>query len=316
MREPDLSRFIVVLSRAEEAGNVGSVCRAMKTMGLTRLRLAGCPAYDEERIRTMSVHAFDLYEAAERFPDLPGALADTVLSAGFTRRRGERRKDVSQALPDFARWLLGSGARGEAGRAEKEALDRRTRAPGAPGAADGGKVALVFGNERTGLTVEELGACSRAVHIPSSEAFPSLNLAMAVQLAAWEIREAAFRAAEGRDGGFGQEAEDQEVPAGEPGAAGGLAGPAGAPEEAAPDCLPGAGGYLPATRSEVEAAVGRVATRLGELGFFRLNQGEELRTFLRDTAERAGLSPGELRYLESIFHKAASLAKQGGPKKG
>lgn len=293
MREPDLSRFIVVLSRAEEAGNVGSVCRAMKTMGLTRLRLADCPAYDEERIRTMSVHAYDVYETAERFPDLSGALADTVLSAGFTRRRGERRKDVSQALPDFARWVLGLDALQEAGRAKVEPADRRTRTIGVPGAAAGGAVALVFGNERTGLTVEELAACSRAVHIPSSEAFPSLNLAMAVQLAAWEVREAAFRAAGGPDGPSGGEA----------------------PEDAAPDCLPGAGGYLPATRTEAEAAVDRVATRLGELGFFRLNQGEELRTFLRDTAERAGLSPGELRYLESIFHKAASLARQGGPKK-
>jgi tRNA/rRNA methyltransferase len=86
--EPDLSRYAVVLCRAEEAGNVGSTCRAMKTMGLSRLVLAGCPAYDEERVRTMAVHAYDVYEAALRFPDLGAALGAFSVSAGFTRRRG------------------------------------------------------------------------------------------------------------------------------------------------------------------------------------------------------------------------------------
>lgn len=249
MREPDLSRYVVVLSRAEEAGNVGSVCRAMKTMGFGRLFLAGCPDLAEDPIRMMSVHAFELYEEARRFPGLPEALAGCSLSAGFTRRRGERRKSFSLAVPDFAREAEARAGRGA-----------------------GGDIALVFGNERTGLTGEELAFCSLAVHIPSAEAFPSLNLAQAVQVACYEIRKQALG--------------DR------------------------------AGSYLPAPRAEVEAMVGRAAERLRGLGFFRLNQGEELTTFIRDLAERAALSPAELRYLEAFIQKMAGLAGRGGPSSG
>jgi len=243
--EPDLSRYYVVLCRAEEAGNVGSACRAMKTMGLTRLVLAGCPDFDDSRVRMMAVHAADLYDGALRVPDLAAALAPSALSAGFTRRRGERRKSFSVDAEAFAR----------------EAWKR-----------PGGDVALVFGNERTGLTEDELAACSLAVHIPTSEIFPSLNLAQAVQIACYEVRRAALG---GRTGS-----------------------------------------YEPVRREEIDASVSRIAERLAALGFFRLNQGRELRELLRDTAERAALSPSELRYLEAFVHKMGSLATKGGATKG
>ena len=167
MDEPDLSRFAVVLCRAEEGGNVGSACRAMKTMGLSRLVLAGCPDFEADRVRMMAVHASDVFESAESFPDLGSALAGFSLSAGFTRRRGERRKAFSLSAEDFAAMAL-----------------RR------PAGGDGhvGAVALVFGNERTGLTESELGLCTLAAHIPSASAFPSLNLAQAVQVACYELR--------------------------------------------------------------------------------------------------------------------------------
>ena len=165
MDMPDLSGFAVVLCRAEEGGNVGSACRAMKTMGLSRLILAGCPDYDADRVRMMAVHACDVFEAAERFPDLETALAGFPLSGGFTRRRGQRRKAFSLSVQDFAALAL-----------------KRPIGDGE------GAVALVFGNERTGLTDAELGLCSLATHIPSAEAFPSLNLAQAVQIACYELR--------------------------------------------------------------------------------------------------------------------------------
>jgi tRNA/rRNA methyltransferase len=173
MGEPELPgyedrysvRYAVVLCRAEEGGNVGSACRAMKTMGLSRLVLAACPDYDVDRIRMMAVHAFDVYEAAVRFPSLESALAGATLSAGFTRRRGERRKAFSLSVRDFA-------------------AQASERPPG--------EVALVFGNERTGLTESELALCSLAVHIPTSDAFPSLNLAQAVQIACYELRRQAL----------------------------------------------------------------------------------------------------------------------------
>ena len=168
VEEPDLSAFEVVLCRAEEAGNVGAVCRAMKTMGLERLSLAGCPDYDEGRLRAMAVHAADVYESARRFPDLASSLAESSLSAGFTRRRGGRRKTFSLSVEDFAARVVGRAA------------------------APQSRIALVFGNERTGLTAEEIGLCTLAVHIPTGDRFPSLNLSQAVQIACYELRRRAI----------------------------------------------------------------------------------------------------------------------------
>ncbi len=246
MAEPDLSRFSVVLCHAEEAGNVGSACRAMKTMGITHLILADCPDYDEVRLRTLAVHAADVYDGARRFPSLAEALGASTLSAGFTRRRGERRKSFSVDAESFARQAWQRGA---------------------------GQVCLVFGNERTGLSADELDLCSLAVHIPTSGIFPSLNLAQAVQISCYEVRRASLEKR--------------------------------------------TGSYEPAIRNDIDEAVARIALRLGELGFFRLNQGTELKELLRDTAERAALSPSELRYLEAFFHKLAALSEKkrssGGP---
>ena len=165
MKATVLDHYEVILCGAEEAANVGSVCRAMKTMGLSRLSLAACPSHDEDRVRMLAVHAFDVFESARRFDSLSTALAECSLSAGFTRRRGARRKAFSLSVEDFA---------------DLAARRLSTLA--------GGRVALVFGSERTGLTAPELSLCSLAVHIPTADEFPSLNLAQAVQIACYEIR--------------------------------------------------------------------------------------------------------------------------------
>lgn len=160
MSETVGSDISIILCRARESGNVGSICRAMKTMGITQLRLAACPCYEEDKVRMMAVHAYDLFENARHYATLQEALADSSISAGFTRRAGERRKGSSIALRDFV-----------------ASLHSRPPSP----------IALVFGNEKDGLTDEELGLCSLAVHIPSSEACPSLNIAQAVQVACYEF---------------------------------------------------------------------------------------------------------------------------------
>ena len=188
----------------------------------------------------MAVHAADLYAEAKRFDTLAEALAGASLSAGLTRRRGERRKSFSLDLESFCHTAL---ARPE------------------------GDIALVFGNEQSGLNDAELDLCSLAVHIPTSELFPSLNLAQAVQVVCYELRRQA------------------------------LAG------QAFPS-------YEPAKREAVDASVTRISGRLGELGFFKKNDGADVREFLRDMSERAALSPAELRYLENIMQKTATLASR------
>ncbi|HUW69663.1 MAG TPA: RNA methyltransferase [bacterium] len=152
--------LVVVLCRVEGAMNVGAACRAIKTMGFSRLVLADCPQHDETEVRTHALHAFDVYEAAARYGTLSAALEPHALVAGFTRRTGQRRKD-NVSVDAFARSIA-------------------TRA--------GGSVALVFGNERDGLSDPELALCDVAVSIPTSPLFPSLNLSHAVQIACWEAR--------------------------------------------------------------------------------------------------------------------------------
>ena len=155
-----LERIAIILSHPEEAGNIGSTCRAMKTMGLSRLRIVGERRYDERQIEYMSVHAFEVYERAAFYPTVEEALADTVLSAGVTRRRGVKRKAISLLPEELAERAAASGA---------------------------GTVGVVFGNERSGLSDAELSACALAVHIPTSPQFPSLNLSQAVQIIAYTL---------------------------------------------------------------------------------------------------------------------------------
>lgn len=167
----------IILCRPEESGNVGSVCRAMKTMGCYDLRIVGDRnRYDEDRVRVMSVHAFDVWENARFFPPDPegltAALADCAVSAGTTRRMGQKRKSWGMTPDQFAQHSRETGSSGTVG--------------------------LVFGNERTGLTDEELERCALAVNIPSNPDFPSLNLSHAVQIMTYTL----FRAFDERKRGY------------------------------------------------------------------------------------------------------------------
>jgi tRNA/rRNA methyltransferase/tRNA (cytidine32/uridine32-2'-O)-methyltransferase len=161
---------VVILSRPSEPGNIGAVCRAMKNMGLSRLRLAAplIPGRDEpacsvpsvaEVIRARAVHAADIWENAGHFASLEEAAAGCALVIGVTRRMGSRRKAWSLTPAETAAMLKDH-----------------------PGPA-----ALVFGNERTGLEDREIRLCNLGSHIPASEAFPSLNLSHAVQIYAYEL---------------------------------------------------------------------------------------------------------------------------------
>ena len=191
-----LSDVVIVLSRPTEPGNVGAVCRAMKNMGLTRLRLAQAAALDGERIRVLAVHAADLWEQAEHFDSLKAAVADCSLVIGTTRRTGRRRASRSLTPAETAAYL--------------KTRPSPSEGPTGPAA---GSVALIFGNERTGLEDQELALCNLASHIPSSAAFPSLNLSHAVQIYAYELFRALAEpdAAKGHWVPLGQEAIDDLV---------------------------------------------------------------------------------------------------------
>ncbi|MDR1899872.1 MAG: RNA methyltransferase [Treponema sp.] len=253
----DLPDLVIVLSRVSEPGNVGAVCRAMKNMGLSRLRIAGIEAsanpgrfsaQETALLRARAVHAADIWEKAEFFDSLGPALADMSLTIGITRRRGHRRKPVTMDSRTLAAWLR-----------EK------------PGSA-----ALVFGNERTGLEDHELALCNLASHIPSSGAFPSLNLSHAVQIYAYEL----FLALE--------------------------TGPDAA--VAGPDAVKGA--WVPLTHAQAAELSLSITNTLESLGFYRHPGREIQERFLRDLICRAGLTAREGKYLEDMFAKAGRLGAQ------
>jgi len=149
----------IVLCNVSESGNVGAVCRAMKNMGISNLRLAASQPLYMEEIEKRAVNSRDIWEKAAKFDTLAEAVSDCSVVIGTTRRRGHNRKNISMTPRDLASWL----------------------------AKHEGKAAVVFGNERTGLEDAELELCNLASHIPVSENQPSLNLSHAVQIYAYEF---------------------------------------------------------------------------------------------------------------------------------
>ena len=155
-----LQNIVIVLSHPEESRNIGAVCRAMANNDLCDLRIVGKRSdYDDERVRILAIHAAPLWEQAQFFDSVTAATTDCVLAAGTTRRRGKKRKGKLLLPEEFASFA----------------------------ASIDGKVAVVFGNERTGLTDEELLECTMGVTIPSSAQFASLNLSHAVQIIAYQL---------------------------------------------------------------------------------------------------------------------------------
>ena len=156
----NLDRIEIILCDTQDGANIGSVCRAMKTMGLTHLTLVTDRIYDDERIRTLALHAYDLYENRKEFSDLRSAISDSILSVAATRRVGKGRKTSRVSPEELAKHISGLG---------------------------NGKVSVVFGCESNGLSDEQVKACSMVVTIPTSDKFPSLNLSQAVQIICYSL---------------------------------------------------------------------------------------------------------------------------------
>ena len=159
-----LSQVCVVLSRPSHPGNIGAAARAMKTMGLADLVLVAPRHFPDPDATAMAAGAADVLSKARVFDTLEGALADCALAAGFSARE----RELSHAP-----------------------MTVRDAAPALVDATSEGRVALVFGNETSGLSNAELAHCQRFVMIPSNPAYGSLNLAAAVQVACYELAVAA-----------------------------------------------------------------------------------------------------------------------------
>lgn len=144
-----------VLVRPARAVNVASAARALANMGFDRLTLVEAAA-DLPGDRAAAYGAWDILERARRAQGLEDAIADCGLVAGTSARRSDGAVSPRQ-LATLA-------------------------ATGGPG-----RLAVVFGPERTGLRVDELRLCHLQVRIPTSAGHSSLNLAQAVLVVAYEL---------------------------------------------------------------------------------------------------------------------------------
>lgn len=156
------TRFVLV--EPSHPGNVGAAARALKTMGFSRLVLV-----------------------APRVPNVqsdPEAVAmasgadDVLASAHVVSTLGEALSGVHWSIALTARTREYGPPR----------LAPRAAAAHACTQVESGDIALVFGNERTGLANEHVEQCSALAHIPANPAYSSLNLAQAVQVLAYELR--------------------------------------------------------------------------------------------------------------------------------
>ena len=155
-----LDNISIVLVRTKTPGNIGAVARCMMNMGLSRLVLVRPPQDDHDEALKLAAGAEVILQDAVRTDTLRGAVAGHHLVIGTSRHQGRHRRNV--ATP-------------------REMADRIV--PLLPQ----NRIALVFGREVNGLDKEDLDLCNELISIPSSEAFPSLNLSHAVCLVAYEL---------------------------------------------------------------------------------------------------------------------------------
>lgn len=163
-----LGRLVVVLNEPQDLVNIAGTVRAMRNMGLERLRLVRPAEFDAWRIAGIAHGSEAMLERVRFFDTLLEAIGDATYVAGTTARRREAAF-VWQQPREAARYIL-----------------ERAEAGDAP-------VALVFGREDKGLSNEDLDLCDLLLTIPADESASSLNLAQAVLLVTYELRMAALQ---------------------------------------------------------------------------------------------------------------------------
>ena len=161
------ARIDFIMVQPSHPGNVGAAARAIKTMGFQRLKLVA-PRYEDITLQAealaLASGAADVLENAQTHRTLAEALAESTLAFALTARPRELGPgvcDIRQAA--------------EAGHAHLQEHG-------------GARLAIVVGTERSGLTNHDISLCQRICHIPANPDYSSLNVAQALQLAAWEMR--------------------------------------------------------------------------------------------------------------------------------
>jgi len=156
-----LSHIRIVLINTSHPGNIGATARAMKVMGLANLHLVNPKTFPCHEATAMASGGDDLLQRAVVHDSLETALEGCGLVMGTSARL--------RSLP-------------------MPQMDLRSAATSVLAEPDGQDIAILFGQERAGLTNDEIQRCHQLVHVDTNPDFGSLNLAQAVQLMAYELR--------------------------------------------------------------------------------------------------------------------------------
>ena len=236
----------IVLVAPSHPGNIGAAARAMKNMALEEMVLVNPRQFPHPEASARASGADDVLAAARVVPSLAEALADCGYVAATTSRDRDQHFRIVDVREAAARLVAESST---------------------------AAAAVVFGPERTGLANEELESAHALIRIPASPAYASLNLAMAVQLVAYEL----YRAR-------------------------GVAAPAAA-SLAAPL----------ATTQEMERLYGHIAAVLEEIDFRdRTQSGTHLMARIRRLLQRAELDHNEVNILRGILTAVQNRRRTAG----
>ncbi|CAK0749978.1 tRNA (cytidine/uridine/adenosine-2'-O-)-methyltransferase TrmJ [Gammaproteobacteria bacterium] len=153
-----LSNVRIVLVRTSHPGNIGAAARAMKTMGLRQLSLVSPKTFPSPEATARATSAEDLLQETKVYSTLAEAVADCGIVIGASGR--------SRQIP----WP-----------------EHTPRSAAALALSQTAPVAIIFGNESTGLSNVELDQCHAVLRIPTHPEQHSLNVAAAVQIVAYEL---------------------------------------------------------------------------------------------------------------------------------
>jgi len=165
--EPLFNQIRFIMVEPSHPGNVGAAARAIKTMGFNQLCLVNpkLPTIiTHEQAIAMASGATDVLENTRIFDSLEQALAPVSLAFALTSRPryiGPPAKTIRESAHLSA-----------------EHVQTHTSA----------QIAIVLGTERTGLENSDINQCQYVCYIPANPEYSSLNVAQALQLAAWELR--------------------------------------------------------------------------------------------------------------------------------
>jgi tRNA (cytidine32/uridine32-2'-O)-methyltransferase len=251
---PSLDNIVIILIRTTEPMNIGATCRAMKTMGLKHLRLVSPLNPKGRTARALAHGSEDILDNALVVEDLMEAIGDCDVVIGTTARVRQLRKR-SHLTPTIAAEHIVDHSRG-------------------------GKVGILFGTERSGLTNDEVDLCRYLTSVDTAPEHGSLNLAQAVMLYGWEVRKAWNQALQV----VGEEENNDNVRR---------------PEMRVRH--PHRGTKLP-TQLELNNMYGHIATVMGAVGY---SDAEKLKfmTYLRQLHMRAGIVNWETHIYHIFYRK-------------